>query len=224
MVRSDLDADDPRQLSLFELTPDDYDRPRTRGDCLPGGCNEQRPCPWVSCRHHLYLDVQRNGSIKLVHPNLEAWELVDSCTLDLIDKNERDQSAPQGCSLDQCAAALNLSPEHVRSLEALALASLRDALEDAGLDEDIDEAPCRAPAVVRVLRSARRGHATAVAIAGDTGLSITVTNLALSDLAELGEVRRTQVGRALRVELVRELQPAPRKGATTEADDNEDHR
>ena len=41
-----------------------YERPVTRGDCLPGGCNGQRPCPWVSCKAHLALDVdERTGSI-----------------------------------------------------------------------------------------------------------------------------------------------------------------
>ncbi len=38
-------------------------RPRVRGDCLPGGCNEQRPCPWVGCRYHLALDVNADGAL-----------------------------------------------------------------------------------------------------------------------------------------------------------------
>src|SRR5262245_43072037 len=28
------------------------DKPRTRADCVGG----ERPCPFVSCKHHLYLD------------------------------------------------------------------------------------------------------------------------------------------------------------------------
>ena len=36
-------------------------RPQTRSDCQGG----PRPCPFVSCRHHLYLDVNpETGSIK----------------------------------------------------------------------------------------------------------------------------------------------------------------
>lgn len=28
-------------------------RPRTRADCIDG----LRPCPWIECRHHLFIDV-----------------------------------------------------------------------------------------------------------------------------------------------------------------------
>jgi hypothetical protein len=49
-------------------------RPRTRGDCL----QEARPCPWVSCRHHLLLEVAaskggldvRPTSLRLNRPEL----------------------------------------------------------------------------------------------------------------------------------------------------------
>ncbi len=46
-------------------------RPKTRGECASG----PRPCPWVSCRHHLYLDVDKNGSV-IEHArcvDCEAW-------------------------------------------------------------------------------------------------------------------------------------------------------
>jgi hypothetical protein len=35
----------------------DEPRPVTRGDCMPGGVNEQRPCPYVSCKYSLALYV-----------------------------------------------------------------------------------------------------------------------------------------------------------------------
>jgi hypothetical protein len=34
-------------------------RPRTRADCIDG----PRPCPWVSCKYHLLLDVKSNGGL-----------------------------------------------------------------------------------------------------------------------------------------------------------------
>jgi len=38
----------------------DYYKPRTRAECVDG----PRPCPYVSCQHHLYLDVSaRTGAI-----------------------------------------------------------------------------------------------------------------------------------------------------------------
>ncbi|NUQ78861.1 MAG: hypothetical protein HUU21_35500, partial [Polyangiaceae bacterium] len=45
----------------------DYYKPRARGECVDG----PRPCPYVSCQHHLYLDVSpRTGAIKLNFPDL----------------------------------------------------------------------------------------------------------------------------------------------------------
>ena len=40
---------------------DEPERPRTRADCIDG----PRPCPWVSCRYHLLVDVKPNGGIAL---------------------------------------------------------------------------------------------------------------------------------------------------------------
>lgn len=52
-------------LPLFE--EEAVSRPRTRGDCfrLP------RPCPFVGCRHHLYLDVRRDR-VSVTFPEREV--------------------------------------------------------------------------------------------------------------------------------------------------------
>jgi len=83
------------------------ERPRIRGECANG----LRPCPFVGCRHHLYLDVNReNGSIKFNFPHLEPWELARSCSLDVADEGEN--------TLDLVGGALNLTREAARqSLE-----------------------------------------------------------------------------------------------------------
>lgn len=83
-----------------------YDRPRCRGDCAKG----IRPCPYVGCKYHLYLDVnQDSGSIKLNHPDKEVWELENSCALDVADQG--------GMTLDSVGKAMNLSRERIRQLE-----------------------------------------------------------------------------------------------------------
>lgn len=41
-----------------------HERPRTRADCENG----ERPCPWVSCKMHLLLDVMPSGSLRLHNP------------------------------------------------------------------------------------------------------------------------------------------------------------
>jgi hypothetical protein len=52
-----------RELEIGRLLfpESDYWKPRTRVECLDG----PRPCPFVSCKHHLYIDVSpRTGAIK----------------------------------------------------------------------------------------------------------------------------------------------------------------
>lgn len=91
-------------------------RPRTRGDCADG----ERPCPWVSCRHHLYLDVDPyTGSIKLNFPHLEVDELPVTCSLDRADEG--------AVKLDAVAEILNVSRERVRQIEVVALRKLHSA-------------------------------------------------------------------------------------------------
>lgn len=56
-------------------------RPRTRVDCK----NVPRPCPFVGCRHNLYLDTTDVGSITLNFPERQPWEMPpsESCSLDV---------------------------------------------------------------------------------------------------------------------------------------------
>lgn len=105
---------------------EEYERPRTRADCLPGGCNEQRPCPWVSCKRHLYLDVnERTGSIKLNFPHLEVGEMTETCSLDVADRG--------GQTLEETADHLAITRERSRQIEQRALAVLAAILSDAGI-------------------------------------------------------------------------------------------
>ncbi len=114
---------------------EEYERPRTRADCLPGGCNEQRPCPWVSCAAHLYLDVNgRTGSVKLNFPHLEVGEMAETCSLDVADRG--------GQTLDEVAEHTNITRERSRQIEQRALAVLAAILSDAGITAaDLADAP-----------------------------------------------------------------------------------
>lgn len=93
-----------------------YARPRTRADCLAGGSNAQRPCPWVSCAAHLALDVRDHGSyatVKESFPGVEVWEMAETCALDVADRG--------GVTAEEVAALLNLTVERARKVEALAV-------------------------------------------------------------------------------------------------------
>ena len=94
--------------------PVDIPRPKTRGECL----QEQRPCPWVACKHHLYLDVDPStGSIKLNFPDLEPWELEDTCALDVADRG--------GVTLEEAGDIMNLTRERIRQVEVRGLLRLK---------------------------------------------------------------------------------------------------
>lgn len=90
----------------------EYPRPRTRGECA---C-VPRPCPYVACRWHLYLDAQRSGNVRLNFPDREPSELHESCALDIADRG--------GVTLDDVGRALNITREATRLIERAALLKL----------------------------------------------------------------------------------------------------
>ena len=108
----------------------DYWKPATRQDCLDG----PRPCPYISCKHHLFVDVSpRTGAIKLNFPDLEVWEMGESCALDVADRG--------GTTLEDVGAIMNLTRERIRQVEVKALARLEALREMGSLREFVDEGP-----------------------------------------------------------------------------------
>lgn len=77
-----------------------------------------RPCPFVWCKHHLYLDVRESGSIVINYPDKEVWELEDSCVLDIIDKEEE-------ITLEETGNRLNLTRERIRQIEKNAVSKIK---------------------------------------------------------------------------------------------------
>lgn len=103
--------------------PVDYERPKTRADCLKMG----RPCLFVACRHHLYLDINpETGSVKLNFPGREVWELEHTCALDVAEQG--------GITLEEVGDILNLTRERIRQLESSGLKKIREAAEEFELD------------------------------------------------------------------------------------------
>ncbi len=93
-----------------------YWRPSSRGECA----NVARPCPYVSCKYHLYIDVNPNtGSIKVNFPEREVWELKHSCALDVAEQG--------GITLEEVGEILNLTRERIRQVEVRGLMKLKEA-------------------------------------------------------------------------------------------------
>lgn len=123
-----LDKIPRRHLALVrEEDPEALARhlPATRGDCESG----PRPCPYVSCRHHLLIDSMRGGGFKILFPDLvdidpETQEVLDvrleempaTCALDVADQG--------GVILEVVAHLLNCVRERVRQIEANALSRI----------------------------------------------------------------------------------------------------
>jgi hypothetical protein len=103
-----------KRLSETLVYPEDVIRPKTREECRTG----TRPCPFVSCSHHLYLDVNpESGAIKLNFPHLEVWEMAETCSLDVADRG--------GITLEEVGAILNLTRERIRQVEVRGLTKIK---------------------------------------------------------------------------------------------------
>jgi hypothetical protein len=99
-----------------------YQRPTMRAEC---SCAE-RPCPFVSCKYHLYLDVNpETGSIKLNFPHLDVWEMADSCALDVADRG--------GITLEEVGEIMNLTRERIRQVEVRGLLKLKMTAASDGI-------------------------------------------------------------------------------------------
>jgi len=121
-----------RELEIGRLLyPENgYWKPRTREECAGG----PRPCPFVSCKHHLFVDVSaRTGAIKLNFPDLDVWDMNESCALDVADRG--------GTTLEDVGAIMNLTRERIRQVEVKALAKLEALRDMLALRDYIDEGP-----------------------------------------------------------------------------------
>jgi len=102
------------RLGALMYPPVDIPRPTTRDECR----GEARPCPWVACKHHLYLDINpETGSIKINFPDLEPWELSHTCALDVAERG--------GITLEEVGEIMNLTRERIRQVEVRGLLKLK---------------------------------------------------------------------------------------------------
>lgn len=99
-------------------------KPRTRGECS----DVPRPCPFVSCKYHLYLDVNpATGTIKYNHPNIPPDLMSESCALDVADNEIPEHGNNRlDASLVQIAKHTGLTKQRVQQIEKSALAKLQE--------------------------------------------------------------------------------------------------
>lgn len=98
---------------------DQHQRPQTRAACVDG----PRPCPWVSCRHHLALEVTDAGVRLMLPEDPEDWHGLQTCSLDVADQGGQGQR-PLAALLD----GTGYTYKRIRWAEATALTTLRRRL------------------------------------------------------------------------------------------------
>jgi hypothetical protein len=133
MSRKEIARDLRRQRQSGVLDPEldgvmreiEANRPHARAACATG----PRPCMFISCKHHLYLDVNpATGSIKLNFPDKEVWEMGETCALDVADRG--------GITLEEVGAIMNLTRERIRQVETRGLLKLRAMVDDEPVSND----------------------------------------------------------------------------------------
>ena len=104
----------------------EYERPRSRSECRGG----RRPCLYVACRYHLYLDVNpHTGSIKINFPDKDVHELEETCALDVAERG--------GVTLEEVGSIMNLTRERIRQVESTGLSKMREDGQE--LDDFLEE-------------------------------------------------------------------------------------
>jgi DNA-directed RNA polymerase sigma subunit (sigma70/sigma32) len=67
------------------------------------------------------------GSIKLNFPDLDVWEMQETCALDVADRG--------GITLEEVGEILNLTRERIRQVEVKGLEKLRETASKLGLQD-----------------------------------------------------------------------------------------
>jgi hypothetical protein len=107
----------PRELVHLPLVeddgddsyPDGIDRPLTRGDCK----EMPRPCPFVSCSHHLYPVFVLGAQTRSPLSDCEPWQMPETCDLDVADRG--------GATLEEVGKITGVTRERIRQIEEKAL-------------------------------------------------------------------------------------------------------
>lgn len=128
LVTEDRDGRDAAREAQDEL---DNERPRIRADCLPGGRNEMRPCPWYGCKYHLGLSInEETGSIQV----RDLDTMVHTCNLDVSEIGGIPGSGRgAGITLEECGEITDLTRERMRQIEFQGMSHMRPLLVEAGV-------------------------------------------------------------------------------------------
>jgi hypothetical protein len=92
------------------------EKPEVLGQCLKRyfACirdSEPHTCPFVTCKYHLYLDINFNGTIRVNFPDVEPEDLTPCCAI-----ISAMDAGKEGMTLSEIGRAMNLTRERVRQI------------------------------------------------------------------------------------------------------------
>lgn len=100
-------------LRVLPVEYPDIERPKTRADCRYG----PRPCPFVTCRHHLFLEVKENHAIQLTFGDHDVDEIPETCSLDVAERGAH--------TLHEVGEILGITRERLRQIEETGMRKLQ---------------------------------------------------------------------------------------------------
>lgn len=102
----------------LDIDDDFIERPKNRAQCP-----SMRPCPYVGCRYHLYLDINSPGELKMNFHGIGPEDMRWSCALDIAEEQEGIMS------LANIGEYMGLTRERVRNILNTAQGKMHEALE-----------------------------------------------------------------------------------------------
>lgn len=102
------------EYTLNELKREgvNVDRPTQRSECPT-----YRPCPFVGCRYHNYLDIMPRGKIKFNFVDVKPENFSNSCSLDVAEGKP--------LSLKAIGDIIGLTRERVRQIQESAVSVIK---------------------------------------------------------------------------------------------------
>ena len=112
-----------------------HPKPKTWGECesqrLGSSAN---PCPFVSCKYNLYLDVTPAGNIRIAFPEREVWELPQTCALHVASK-VTSEGDTDDMTLVDVGRLIRVTRERVRQISDGAIAKIAKRQDGAAIRE-----------------------------------------------------------------------------------------
>ena len=120
------------------------DRPRTRGDCKDG----PRPCPWVSCAHHMAHIVPSNAS------RWTTKSIVRDDEIDPEDVAELIAAMEHSCALDIADRGEHTLEQIGEVLHKVGLDHLKEKIEEEGpWEQTLSGGAEMAPGIARQVKA-----------------------------------------------------------------------